>query len=307
MKISCPICFNPFDNEERSPHFIPDCGHTLCRECLRNIAIPLHDCWRLKCPFCNLRYKIPRVWDNSIDNIFPQNFALKDHLNNIEAPLSILPKCILHDKPICNLCLTEECKESRKCCFECVRKNHLNCKNEKFLPIDQLGKTIKILNYTNKNSFYEDALQVIIEKYVASFNSLLLLMLQNYKANLSEFRVVEKYLDPENPEFDLYLLKLMTNSSETIAVGPYNFNEFDELDKHNAKLKEILESIKNNLATKCIDFITDCFNDLNKVRLDKRESPKIKEEAVNQGQNIPDSTESNNKKRIKEAIYIEID
>lgn len=289
MKINCTICYHSFDEREHSPRIVPKCGHTFCLECIKKITVVSDtNFFSVKCPLCNIKYDLRRVGFVSIDEAFPQNFMLKQQMEQIETQHTKIINCIFHGKPACSVCLTEKCQECRRCCLECVRKNHSECSNENFLPIEQIGKTILISDYTRGNGFYENALNAVIKEYIESFNLLLIKMLESYKANLINFRVSMKLIDPTDLMFDLNMLKLIKNSPDNITVGPYNSNEFEELDNHVKMLRETLESVKCNLETKCIDFITEGFKNLTQAQLKKTKSVEIKEAAYRRGQETID-------------------
>jgi hypothetical protein len=36
-ELQCTICSQEYDTEERTPRLLPDCGHTLCTKCLKDL------------------------------------------------------------------------------------------------------------------------------------------------------------------------------------------------------------------------------------------------------------------------------
>ena len=64
--MNCCECSSPFTKESRIPMMLPNCGHSLCRQCLEiKKSIPL-----FKCPQCMIEYSPSNIGK------FPVNMSL---------------------------------------------------------------------------------------------------------------------------------------------------------------------------------------------------------------------------------------
>jgi hypothetical protein len=50
--VTCDRCDEPFDEENKVPTILPDCAHTLCSKCIREIIEETLD---KACPLCETR------------------------------------------------------------------------------------------------------------------------------------------------------------------------------------------------------------------------------------------------------------
>mmetsp|Transcript_11791 Transcript_11791/g.20074 ORF Transcript_11791/g.20074 Transcript_11791/m.20074 type:complete len:87 (+) Transcript_11791:219-479(+) len=57
--MDCPLCKHPYN----TPKLLPDCGHTLCLNCLRDLE-------KDRCPFCHTKFSAKK-------STFPTDFTLK--------------------------------------------------------------------------------------------------------------------------------------------------------------------------------------------------------------------------------------
>ena len=65
--LTCPICFERYDETNLCPRLLPECGHTFCTSCLNNLIRNN----RITCPFDNKVIHVSR----GIGEL-PKNFAL---------------------------------------------------------------------------------------------------------------------------------------------------------------------------------------------------------------------------------------
>lgn len=67
----CPLCLYFYDEQDRLPRMLPDCGHTLCSYCLQNLINEAGE-GTLMCP----DDKVPFFGSKRELSYFPKNFAL---------------------------------------------------------------------------------------------------------------------------------------------------------------------------------------------------------------------------------------
>lgn len=48
---TCESCSNEYDTEDRTPRFIPGCGHTLCQRCVKTCLDRMDGSLEFQCPF----------------------------------------------------------------------------------------------------------------------------------------------------------------------------------------------------------------------------------------------------------------
>lgn len=73
MEVSCPICYDPYNDREKTPRIL-SCGHTFCQGCL----LDLRTSNILTCPTCRT-YFSPDVKQ------LIKNFTILDCLNSEKA------------------------------------------------------------------------------------------------------------------------------------------------------------------------------------------------------------------------------
>jgi hypothetical protein len=101
----CPICCSDYDDQLCIPRIIPDCGHTICSECIKTLLKKRSDA---KCPLDKGRFppNKPNVEDYKI------NYGLKQLLEEA----ATFESCLKHSERIRLYCST--CKQ--KVCDDCV-------------------------------------------------------------------------------------------------------------------------------------------------------------------------------------------
>jgi len=110
---SCPICLALWDQTLWVPQILPNCGHTIYTECLKEI---LNSSLQPKCPLDNdnLPLQDPKLTP------FPINFAIKQLLEDRE----LRGVCQEHGEDVINFCLTDKCKICNEYYFEGKHKGH---------------------------------------------------------------------------------------------------------------------------------------------------------------------------------------
>ena len=99
---TCTICMEQYNSKEREPKILPQCGHSICLQCLSKI-LGYKDC----CPQCNTKFL---------------SRSINDYKRNYAIPLEETPLpddyCSDHKMQLNNVCL--DCKQ--KICQRCLTK-----------------------------------------------------------------------------------------------------------------------------------------------------------------------------------------
>jgi hypothetical protein len=116
--MDCDICCEPYENDQREPKILTQCGHTLCTSCIESLRrISGND---LTCPQCRVVTSISQIRTNfAIKGLMEQSGATGKHNT-----LPDRPGCVSHaDEPVTVFCIPCKqfiCKE----CFETVDSIH---------------------------------------------------------------------------------------------------------------------------------------------------------------------------------------
>ncbi|KAJ4454499.1 hypothetical protein PAPYR_10761 [Paratrimastix pyriformis] len=89
----CHICEEAFDLVDRDPVFL-SCGHTFCRNCMRQLALKNPEKPDLDCPECRTPTPIPRPFDPAC---FKRNFGLAEVLPGAHGKKHPRDQDTLHD------------------------------------------------------------------------------------------------------------------------------------------------------------------------------------------------------------------
>lgn len=121
--LTCPVCYESFDQGERLPKLLLVCGHTVCSCCLSQLLKPTSK----RCPFDKKNIEKKKVKD------FPVNYALVQMLERrLDEKI-----CQKHNKNLSFVCFTEKLK----LCYDCMSEG--NHKKHKVKALDDLQlKTI---------------------------------------------------------------------------------------------------------------------------------------------------------------------
>lgn len=106
----CPVCFYNYHNTRHPPLLLPNCGHTVCKPCLKDIKEKSN---KIACPICRAPSKLEL-------KSLPINYALLDLTEK-----KTLAKCPLHDYEFVAYCSTDNSILCGACLFE--HKDHTCC------------------------------------------------------------------------------------------------------------------------------------------------------------------------------------
>jgi len=105
LGFSCPVCRCEYNDSDHLPRIIPNCGHTICSECLGNL---LKNPSLSKCPLDS----IPFPPDKKTIETFKVNFGLKELIEEASSQ----EVCPVHHEPLRLICYTDK----KKICDDCV-------------------------------------------------------------------------------------------------------------------------------------------------------------------------------------------
>lgn len=134
--LECPICYEYYDLEKRTPRMIC-CGHTICSRCINNLMY-FEDSQIFKCPID----KIPILLKKRKASCFPKNLAflgLIEKINNTEF-------CQKHMRMLEWVCEDEDLKLCPKCILEEHRGHDI-----KIIQSNESGPENKNNNDTKKS------------------------------------------------------------------------------------------------------------------------------------------------------------
>ncbi len=186
---NCPICTTEYDHERNEPRIIPNCGHSVCLNCLMQILKDFSSSF--KCPLCNRYLQIKRITPET----FPKNYLALNLLDKRRKASLCTVHCTMKDL----VCF--DCKEliCNKCAFKGEHKNHQIDMFEDFMTeldtkVSDLEKWIKLLNehINGIDSLMNVKRQNLILMIDLKFRGLFEL-LRNKKRNL--LNEINKYFD----------------------------------------------------------------------------------------------------------------
>ncbi len=111
----CPLCKEEYNNRDKAPRLFPNCGHTFCTDCIKDIIERGNE--GIYCPEDGIKCEF---YKKSMGfHSFPYNFALKGLLEkrnskriskvnqNILSEISGMNYCLEHQKIADLICLTD--------------------------------------------------------------------------------------------------------------------------------------------------------------------------------------------------------
>ena len=143
----CPLCSYKYNDQDRIPRMLPDCGHTFCSLCLQKLLNTIDPEGSILCP----EDKIPFIAHRKSIQYFPKNFALLKVIEKTPnfKEISELPTirisnhmtelmCKEHYKRLDIVCLDDRQRICVNCALFSKHKGH-NISNE-----DELVKEIEL-------------------------------------------------------------------------------------------------------------------------------------------------------------------
>jgi len=120
--LSCPICYNDYDQGTHVPRVIQECGHTVCTMCLSILLMSQKS--TAKCPLDNRKFS---SLEKTID-AFPVNFTIHQLLDE-KASRDL---CTSHNDKLRLVCIDDRTEICDECVFNGGHKGH------NVLPIKKL-------------------------------------------------------------------------------------------------------------------------------------------------------------------------
>ncbi|OMJ88137.1 hypothetical protein SteCoe_9952 [Stentor coeruleus] len=138
---TCPVCFCNYHNTRHPPLLLPNCGHTVCKPCLKDIKKKSD---KITCPTCREPSKLEL-------KSLPINYALLDLTEkkaSAKCPwhdYEFVAYCSLDDSILCGACLFDH--KDHTCCLlndSQLEKITKQKKNQVKKKIEDLSKTKEI-------------------------------------------------------------------------------------------------------------------------------------------------------------------
>ena len=286
----CPLCKNLYNNQERIPRILLQCGHTICEKCIKNFL----DNPPLKCPEDQTEYK-----DIDSINQFPINKALMKILKKINETknnsslkgfytsregrkvidsfkmLSSSKKNI--EEEFCKehknrkleiICLEDRCKICTNCAIFGPHKNH------KLLSIDELQKDIEkkaenlmtIFQKISEEGMEKD-IRNIFEGRNGGFLEIENLLNQKFENLNTEIKSFTENLISKLKTSESELLNNITDEFDGIKKRVNYYQNLPSellktIDEWKSNVKEKMDIMTNikNISEDCLQFI-DCYGD----------------------------------------------
>lgn len=137
-ELVCPICFETFDDAARLPRILPDCGHSLCTDCLQNLIKNVASRDHLCCPKDRTPFR--RFKPSAGLKYFPKNYPLLSLYEKKRTKRELLKEnrfCGVHKKKIKFVCM----KDMRPVCYGCVFAGCAD-HNEELYEVSRFAKTL---------------------------------------------------------------------------------------------------------------------------------------------------------------------
>ena len=253
--LTCPVCFEEFEeNGKHVPRLLP-CSHTLCHKCIGQL---IRDT-RLECPTCRVNHEAKQE-----ETSFPQN----KYILTLRRRLGEFRKCPDHEENMILFCGEAGCQ--RTICPFCLSETHLGHKAVAIQKAtnDVLAKLLKNIELTNRKlnaklKKVENASKDIMKK---TDTSLELLerdkeeMIQRFEKKKEEFiRNLEEEKEEMTKQYDGMIEKASEQKTELKEVSR------DEL----ASIKEnisLLQNIKQSVEEEEVNTYDDVLRKLDTVR-----------------------------------------
>ena len=115
--LSCPVCFEEFEeNDGHVPRLLP-CSHTLCHTCIRQLM----QNYRLECPTCRMKHDA-----RNKEISFPQNKYILTLMRRRPTGREEFKKCFNHEEDEVLFCRETGCQTT--ICIRCLSESHLGHK-----------------------------------------------------------------------------------------------------------------------------------------------------------------------------------
>lgn len=111
--LSCPVCNNPFDNEQKIPLML-SCGHSYCKGCLSK----LFESGGVACPEDGTPISNP-----SVDSL-PKNIALLHIISRLPKKQNLSNTCAAHRRQLEYVCVEDRARVCAECAIFGVHKGH---------------------------------------------------------------------------------------------------------------------------------------------------------------------------------------
>ena len=240
--LTCPVCFEEFEeNGKHVPRLLP-CSHTLCHKCIGQL---IRDT-KLECPTCRVNHEAKQE-----ETSFPQN----KYTLTLRRRLGEFRKCPDHEEDMILFCGEPGCL--RTICPFCLSESHLGHKAVAIQKAtnDVVGKLLKNIEVTNKKlnaklKKVENASEDVMKK---TNTSLELLerdkeeMIRRFEKKKKEFiRDLEEEKEEMTRQYDGMLEKVGGQKTELKEVSR---DEVAGIRENISLLQNIKQSVEEEVNT----------------------------------------------------------
>ncbi len=264
----CVICFCPFNDAENQPRVLPNCGHSLCRECILNSSVvdfviqthenpfrtrnmPPNENLRektnikLTCPFCKTVSQNTKVGAHEKPQVldyFPINYSLISALDIIDTQRSTSNKCRKHHSIANILCFEKDCDVRELSCFACFKEGHLKCDPALALDSNSILSRVRYTNYETSFKDFSNDLNNIKKAVLASLQNEIEAVIDSFEGSLKKhfFDLVKHDMHSYQIHFDKFDMAFSSGEVYVlIDLQPRNKKEVDSAITHD-KLSSLL-------------------------------------------------------------------
>lgn len=203
LKTICPVCFEEY-SESVIPLVLPKCGHTFCKECIRqSLKIGKKTQKSITCFVCKT-INTSEKSSNSVDQCFPRNYGIIQYMNEISETDVKICNCNSHISEKKYICMDDRCYQKGKFCTDCLRKYHSQCREGYTFKAKQFDQIVDFGPYLEmKNKFDVIQIKNKIECKIAALKSDLFGLIDNaLKISNEHFTSAKNSDDPIEFYFD---------------------------------------------------------------------------------------------------------
>ncbi len=270
-ELSCTICQQLYNTEDRTPRLLPDCGHTLCTVCLSDLLAKAEQsgepfaCSEDRTP-CSIVKPAPE---------FPKNFALLRMLETKRAEEAATPsfECAAHSRKLELICMDHLCRICTSCA---LFGDHKGCN---YSQEEEVVKEITLRT------------ELLIEVYE---------LVEGTKSNFTEHTEIEnlhkEFSDKKvalrkkvSDTFRNLVTELKRKEERTLDILETNFNKIEKQMKElRDKPKAIMTEIDQWLVK--VSEKMDAFDqtDPNNIAFDMLEDKDTEQDIIRMGESLLD-------------------
>lgn len=253
-KPECSICFEEFDEKEKFPHTIKNCGHSFCKECILSMMNMAQKEGRnqIKCPRC---FKFQQFAENvsELEKSFPKNFLFSDF---DYFKVYQLENCTHKKKEY--FCIDQDCLRKTRSCLDCWRNFHDTCDEKLTGKVSQIKVDFSQNLKEVDSSFDLEKIKNTIRAKVKELEDVLINMVEEFQ------KVLQKEIGQVSSKFKN--IDDLKKSDSRFSIHQIEEEEFKFEIKINSwtHLERLSTSMKNYVE---IDFFRDFWESFSSFNL----------------------------------------